>query len=227
MLPHIISPVLAEQADGKIAPHNLLWPSYWAILQADTLTPLNPEVISPLISKIIVNDDSSGTGNWLNLNDSLMVRVLDTLRMSQTFGGEAVYIGGGKMFHRDLQGGIIAQNHRAAAPYLWPLAHDVRPAARALGVRGCSDCHALKSPFYFGRVEIDKPLQLSGRPYRRMIDFSSQTRIQAVIFSFSFLFRPWLKLIIIITVLIISAVVLVYGFKGLSAVLVKFTADQE
>jgi hypothetical protein len=42
-----------------------------------------------------------------------------------------------------------------AAPWYgaaWPMAHDVRPAAQGLGVRGCSDCHALKSPFFWGDV---------------------------------------------------------------------------
>jgi len=60
-----------------------------------------------------------------------------------------------------------------------------------------------------------------------MIDYRSQTRIQAVIFSFSFLFRPWLKILIILAVVVIMAVVLLYGFKGLATVLAKFAAGGE
>jgi len=227
MLPHIISPVLAEQENGKIAPCNMLWPSFWAILKGDTLTPLSPELVSPLVSKIVIYDDSTGSGDWLKLSDSSLARVLDTLRMNQVFHGDPVFICAGKLYRSDHKGGIISENHRAAAPYLWPLAHDVRPAARALGARGCSDCHALDSPLNFGRVEVDKPPQLSGGTHTRMIDYRSQTRIQAVIFSCSFLFRPWLKAVMISAVAVIAAVVFVFAFKGLSAVLVKFTTGGE
>ncbi len=227
ILPHIISPVLAEQVDGKIAPHNMVWPSFWAMQQGDTITPLAPEVISPLLKSIILNDDSTGTGDWLKLDDSLLTRVLDTLKTIKLVTGEPVFINGGKLYRKNSKGKIITQNHSAAEPYLWPLAHDIRPAARSLGIRGCSDCHALNAPLYFGKVEIDTPLKLTGKTYSRMIDYRSQTKIQAVIFSFSFLFRPWLKFVIIFAVVVIMAVVLLYAFKGLAAVLVKFTAGEE
>lgn len=39
------------------------------------------------------------------------------------------------------------------AYYAWPMAHDVRPAAQALGVRGCTDCHAADAPIFVGKVE--------------------------------------------------------------------------
>ncbi len=217
ILPHIISPVLAEQADGRIAMHNMLWPSFWAKQHGDTIIPLAPQMISPLLQKIIVNDDSTRTGDWLRLNDSLLLRVLDTLKTIIAGSTEPVFISGGKLYRRSSTGKIVMQKHRAAEPYLWPLAHDIRPASRSLGMRGCSDCHTLNSPLYFGRVEIDTPLKLSGQVYTRMIDYRSQTRIQAVIFSFSFLFRPWLKILIILAVVVITAVVLLYGFKGLAS----------
>ncbi len=60
------------------------------------------------------------------------------------------------VFVREEDGKIGA--HRLAAvagrdkPYTWALAHDVRPAAQALGVRGCTDCHAADAAFFFGQV---------------------------------------------------------------------------
>jgi hypothetical protein len=41
-----------------------------------------------------------------------------------------------------------------ATPYLWPLAHDVRPATQALGVRGCTDCHATNAPIDYGHTVL-------------------------------------------------------------------------
>jgi hypothetical protein len=75
-------------------------------------------------------------------------------------------------------------------------------------------------------VEIDAPYRQGEKLYRRMIDYQSESRLQAAVFSFSFLFRPWLKLLVLWTTVIIMAVVLLYGFKGLSA-LVKFSAGEE
>lgn len=34
--------------------------------------------------------------------------------------------------------------------YMWPIAHDVRPAAQSLGARGCFECHGSDAPVYFG-----------------------------------------------------------------------------
>jgi hypothetical protein len=226
VLPHVISPVLAEQADGKLAPHNMIWPVFWAYQHADTLVPIPPSVMLPEIRNIIVNDDSSGSGNWLSLNDSLLIRVLDTLRTKSVSKVEPVFIAGGKLYRLDSNRKLVSIFHVVAEPYRWPLAHNVRPAVRALGQNGCADCHALSAPFTFGKVEIDTPLESPGNEYRRMIDFRSRTRIQALIFSFSFLFRPFLKYLILVAMGIITAVVMLYGFKGL-ALLVKVFSGEE
>ena len=61
-----------------------------------------------------------------------------------------------------------AGDSTAPAPYLWPLAHDVRPAAQSLGVRGCADCHAADAPLFFGAVAARD--DGSPRPIGRMIE---------------------------------------------------------
>ena len=41
--PYVFSPVFQRQASGAIAPHRILWPSYWGLLQSDdTVAPLDP-----------------------------------------------------------------------------------------------------------------------------------------------------------------------------------------
>jgi len=50
------------------------------------------------------------------------------------------------------RGPAPATSPQQASYVTWPLAHDVRPAAQSLGVRGCTDCHTEDAPFDFGRV---------------------------------------------------------------------------
>jgi hypothetical protein len=72
-LPHIISPIFTERTDGKIAPHNLIWPSYWGVKNGDTVIPLKLEVFLPIARTIIGYIDSLATGNWPQLADSHLV----------------------------------------------------------------------------------------------------------------------------------------------------------
>jgi len=226
-LPHIISPVFAKGVDGKIAPHNLLWPSYWAELQGDEVAPLALDVFLPVARKIIGYIDSLGTGTWPQVADSHVVEVLDSLKMSGLVSNKAVYVTGGKLYFLDDNKKLIQQEHKAAAPYIWPLAHDVRPAMQSLGVRGCNDCHTTDSNFYFGKVPVQTPLQMLRVEKQTMNEYIDQNMIAAWVFSFSFLFRPWLKYLILFSSLITMAILILYGFRGLAKVIsVVSTEDQ-
>ncbi len=46
--------------------------------------------------------------------------------------------------------------HPAARPYYWPIGHDVRPAERALGAKGCKACHASDAPMLYGELTADR-----------------------------------------------------------------------
>ncbi|MGB7159464.1 MAG: hypothetical protein WBD40_15460, partial [Tepidisphaeraceae bacterium] len=67
--------------------------------------------------------------------------------------GEPVYVTGGKAYKRTSDGKSIEPfAHPSAEPYAWPLGHDVRPAAQALGARGCVECHASGAPIFNSTV---------------------------------------------------------------------------
>jgi hypothetical protein len=218
-LPHIISPIFTERTDGKIAPHNLIWPSYWGVKNGDTVIPLKLEVFLPIARTIIGYIDSLATGNWPQLADSHLVQVLDSIKVIDPISGKPVYVSGGKIYFLDENKILFKQEHQAAAPYFWPVAHDVRPAAQSLGIRGCNDCHSTNSPFYFGKVSIQTPLNMARIEKLSMTKYLDQNVVSAWIFSFSFLFRPWLKYLIILSSLIIIAVLLLYGLRGLAKVI--------
>jgi len=226
-LPHIISPVFAQQKNGIIAPHNLLWPSYWAEMKGDTVLPLREEVFLPVTRKIISHIDSLSTGDWPQLADTHLVKVLDSLTVSGLVSNRSVYVSGGKIYFIDDNKNLFQQEHQSAAPYMWPIAHDVRPAGQSLGVRGCNDCHSTNSPFYFGKVSIQTPLEMVHVEKQSMTEYLDQNQAAAWVFSFSFLFRPWLKYLILFSSIIIFAVLILYGFRGLAKVISFISTESQ
>lgn len=223
-MPHIVSPVFAKGADDKIGPHNLIWPAYWAEMDQNDVVPLKQEDYLLIAQKIIGYIDSLGTGNWPQLTDSQIVKVLDSLRTSGRVS-HPVYVAGGRVHALDETRKLKQVDHTAAMPYLWPLAHDVRPALQSLGVKGCDDCHSTDSNFYFGKVPIQTPLQMVRVGRQSMTDYLDQNKVAAWVFSFSFFFRPGLKYVILFSSLITLAILILYGFRGLSAIISAVSTD--
>lgn len=77
-------------------------------------------------------------------------------------GREVVYVAAGRLFHL-ANGSLTATDDPAADPVLWPMAHDVRPAAQSLGAGGCEDCHSADSAYLFGALTATGPM-LTGEP---------------------------------------------------------------
>jgi hypothetical protein len=74
--------------------------------------------------------------------------------------GKPVYFSAGNLYSFDDSGDLSKEDdHPAAEPYLWPIAHNVRPAAQSLGARRCEDCHSPGAPFFFGRIAVDTPVE--------------------------------------------------------------------
>ena len=227
MLPHIASPVFVENDRAQIEPRNLIWPAFWARLDGDSLVPANIDLVKAVTAVIVINDDTLHTGNWLKLSTDDIARITDSLTVANGNQGIFGYVGGGYLYRRNEQGQVIRQDHPAAQPYSWAIAHDVRPARQALGVNGCADCHATDSPFQFATLAIDSPLDLYSDTRVRMTEFQDNNTIAAWVFSFSFLFRPGLKLIVIISALIITGVFVLYIFRGLQTVTRTSAGDKQ
>jgi hypothetical protein len=67
--------------------------------------------------------------------------------------GEPVFVTGMKIYKRGSGGKLDTLVTYAAAPYYWPLAHDVRGAQQALGARGCAECHSSSAPIFHAKVD--------------------------------------------------------------------------
>ena len=222
-LPHLQLPVFVKNTTGRIEPHKLLWPSYWAYSKGDSLLPISPQTIAPIIIEILVSDtltDSTNfakirLGTWPEFTDSLIGIVLDSLHTQKTAAAKPVYVTGGSVISVSASGTIHSQPHPGAEPYSWAFAHDVRPAAQSLGVRGCDDCHKLSSPFYFGNVTVPTPLISQPQSFVSMTRFNKLGNIFPRVFAISFFFRPWLKFFILISSIVIILILLLYTLKGL------------
>jgi len=112
---------------------------------------------------------------------------------------------------------VTESGYPAAKPYMWPIAHDVRPAAQALGIRYCTDCHATDAPFFFGKVKVD-----SQGGFKKMVEFQDVDATYAKLFAMSFVFRPILKIVSLCSCAVLALVLLLYGLRALRCVVRVF-----
>ena len=228
-LPHVLTPVFARMDNGKIGPHNMFWPAYWGGLAKGKVTPVSPDLVKELASDALGLEEENveRVDDWKPLSDEQIVGVLKQLAGEFEAVAEEgqpkpepVYIAGGRLY-RGSNGVIVSEEHEAAEPYKWPIAHNVRPAAQSLGANGrCADCHDNKSPFIFGQVGVDSPIAPEGgrSATREMVEFEELDRGYFQMFAFTFLFRPWLKVVVIISCALLGMGLLLFALKGLDNV---------
>ncbi|MBA7640832.1 hypothetical protein ES703_48503 [subsurface metagenome] len=214
-LPHISSPVFAQEPNGKIAPHKLLWPAYWGTLKDQNVSPIDFEVVKQTVGKVLANEKLPPSGDWPALSAEHITEALNSLKGAVE--GEPVYVSGGKLYSLDDSGKLHQEEDPAAQPYLWPIGHNVRPAAQSLGVRYCTDCHATDGPFFFGDVAVDSPI-VAAREAKKMIEFLKVRPFYTKAFAFSFVFRPWMKFICLGSCVVLAGVLLLYALKMLACI---------
>lgn len=143
---------------------------------------------------------------------------------------EPVYVAGGMLHSLSESGQLASREHKAAEPYAWPMGHDVRPATQSLGAKGCTDCHAPDSAFFFAEVDAAAPVQLAqagstpmyqlqGLDLTTLKSLDRSARIQ----------MPYLIASIVVGALLVVAL-LHYGFLALECVfrtLVASTAKRK
>ena len=140
--------------------------------------------------------------------------------LTATVDANAVYVAGGTLYRlaADANGVVEEADHPAGEPYMWPIAHTVRPAAQALGIRYCTDCHASNAAMFFGSVAVDSPVASETPVVKDMVEFQDISPFYAWAFSASFVFRPWLKIVALGASAILGIVLLLYGLRALGAV---------
>jgi hypothetical protein len=238
-LPHIMTPVFAKQAGigaaylgklltleaGKIAPHKMIWPSFWGSLKDEKVAPIDIDIVRKTVGEVFAGLELPRSGDWPDLSaEEHITKAL--MEFQKVIEDQPVYVSGGKLYRLDIRRSakLSSSEHSAAQPYLWPIAHNVRPAAQALGVRYCTDCHAIDAPFFFGDVTVDSPV-VEARESKKMIEFQGINPVYTWVFAFSFVFRPWMKIITLSSCAILALVLLFYALKALACVVKVLTGE--
>jgi hypothetical protein len=215
MLPHIIAPVFAK-VDEKIAPHKMVWPAFWATETEGEVSPIALDVVEQAIGDIFAELEIPENGDWPGISQEQVAQALTALNTA--VDGNAVYVAGGSLY-RLVDANNVAEDtdHPAAEPYMWPIAHTVRPAAQSLGIRYCTDCHANDEGFFLGAVTVDSPLVSETKVTKEQLAFQGLPRFRTKFFAFSFVFRPFFKIVALGSSAIIGVVLLLYALKALGA----------
>jgi nitrate/TMAO reductase-like tetraheme cytochrome c subunit len=150
-LPIIVEPIFLPDQTGKLAPHRMVWPSFYGRLGEDEkVVPLPPSAL-PLRS------DSSKPPTQSGVTREGVVAMLRAL--AERGDADCVYVANGFLHRLAEDGELMEERHTAAEPYAWPLAHDVRPGAQSLGARGCQECHSPEAPFLFSKLRVPLVLE--------------------------------------------------------------------
>ncbi len=90
-LPHIIEPVYIRDRTGKIAPHRLMWPSFWGKIENDVMKPLRPPEIQAAAGDILASEKH-------------VSEVLTAFTLYSGIEGEPVLIVSGKIYELNVDG---------------------------------------------------------------------------------------------------------------------------
>jgi hypothetical protein len=212
-LPHLYYPVFARNEEGKLAPNRLVWPAFWGRLEGGSVKPLHPDQVKRAIAKGKLATPLTVDGSWLNVDERWVEQVLRILDEE----APSAYIAGGKL-HRLEGGKVRAEESAQAQPYLWPIAHDVRPATQALGAKGCQECHSTDAAVFFGKVAVDSPLaservSWTMNRFEKNLDAGYQSRLAG-----SWRYRGMLKAIGLGAAAILLLFLLAYLFRAIDRV---------
>lgn len=211
-LPHIIAPVFMPQANGKIAPHRMAWPAFWARLKDGAVQPLSPDKVAAAAKEIL---DEPAQGGAKGLTAEKVTKVLQLLAQEKD-AGQPVYVTGGKL-HSLGGGALSAADNDFAKPCAWPLGHNVRPASQALGARGCTDCHSKESVFFHGQVPVESFVG-EERPTVEMAALMGASPLRLQAWELSFVFRPLFVLFCVASSVFVSGVLVYYLGRGVAGV---------
>jgi hypothetical protein len=216
--PVILEPVFLRGPDGKIAPCKMIWPSYWAYLNGTKLTLMLPAEAAKFVTLPQPSSDDAARDPYDTkpLTDRQIQQALESIPADSS-KGVPVFIAAGNIYRVD-KGVLNSSEDPAAKPYAWVLAHDVRPAAQALGARGCADCHSSDSPIYFATVAARGPVEAKDGLRKPMWQLRGDDKTVASFFAFTFRFRPLLKCVVFAAAFVVLGVLLHYGLRGLGAI---------
>jgi hypothetical protein len=174
--------------------------------------------VEPLAADFDVRTVAAKAGTEQTLTEEQVGLILKALTVGAAKGGKAdvsiyAYFSGGRAFRLDRDGRLSSTNAgEAGGPVTWPLAHNVRPVQQSLGWNGCTDCHTADSKFFFKTARGTGPLLTKSVASRSAASFMGVGSIFHRVFGLTFVVRPFLKLLLAVTILATGAVLAIFFF---------------
>jgi len=188
----------AKNADGYLEGTNSTQTAGWYLSNGQPL-------VSPFVARAVV--DTVGTS--FSFNEEQLALMLKKL------GNTVCYVSNGRKFSLDASDQLIDSDAPFAEPLSWPLGHDVRPEAQALGAKGCEECHSTDSEFLFGNVVATGPLLTARAQTTPMYEFQGLERGFHKMFGLTFKVRKAFKGILGILAALLGLVALAVGLPAL------------
>ncbi len=160
------TPAHFRSGDGKIYSANALLPAWWGSRVGDVIYPLHLSETARAYERVknaIADDNGDGKPE---ANTETEIRLMLESLISTLAGGRfespsPAYVKGNRVW--ELKGEeLVTRAHPQASPLYWTFSHNVSPAGKAWGARGCGDCHTRDSRFLNAPVVVD-PFDTEGR----------------------------------------------------------------
>ena len=209
----VFMPEAGSGPEGRIAPHKVIWPAFWGRMKDTAVTPLAPEAVQAAVGDILAVGE---LGKWKPLTSDQILKGLTALGAQKDPAGEPVFISGGRLYRKTSDTNLESAEHAAAAPYAWPIGHEVRPKTKSLGSTGCTDCHGSESPVFFAQVSADSTAEAAPL-VKNMYEFLGLDGTQLKAWSLSYQFRPMFKVVGFATAAVIGAILLAYALLAVVA----------
>lgn len=107
-LPAILEPVYIRDRTGKLTPHRLLWPAFWAERKDKTILPLKPERVLAAAGDILSPEQG-------------VVNILTALTLELEADQTAVLVLRGRVYEVNIDAGLNASPYSGEAPAQEPL----------------------------------------------------------------------------------------------------------
>jgi len=216
--PYIVEPVFVLQDDGKIAPHRMMWPAFWGRMKDDEVWPIAPGAVVKAAADVFRARKASKSKKLEPLTAEQVTKALFVLALSakEEAEGQPVYVCGGKLWRLGADGKLVGAEHPAAKPYSWPLAHDVRPAAQSLGMRGCTDCHVEDAGLFYGQVVAGSPSGVGPGVVKSMYEFQGLEPALVDVLALTMRFRPLMIWACLVAAGVSALALVHYAFVGLA-----------
>lgn len=150
---------LFRLSDGRIYAGNTLLPVWWGHRDGDIIYPLTlaETKAAYAMAREAIEDDNADGRPEVNTEQEISA-MLKAIRSALAGGRFArpnpVYVKGHTVF-AEASGKLIRSPHPQAQPLRWTFSHNVAASSRALGAKGCKDCHSPHSRFFHSPVILD------------------------------------------------------------------------